>query len=1206
MAPHSDAWDVKRSQPASGPSIPPRLNVMSFPDDYEEADELSELPSSSTLGSTTQAAYAEKIIRRRSSKACDQCRKSKCKCERVRDSDACKSCIMLGTPCTFLGPSRKRGPPKGYIDAIEARLHQMEALIGIMLGVEAECAALGDCEKCGHERDNTESEENRQGSVEGVLAVLRKDTLAREILKRVDASPYGVRGRNSGGSKVRPHAHLLAQDGSSGGGIDIHSTHPSNEWQDRVASLFLASQSSLPHEPRRALVPSSSSNSISLDDPHPTQDPLIRLSHPLEGHHVRRQRRRVEGDIGTGYALENASGGGESGGYGSGHMVASTDSDSGEDDVVDAVGQLSLNEDEQVRYHGKASGLYLLGINAKAEARNEGGIWRFPKARVWPPLPPSSSHTPMSPSSPVNPLSAVSVGSKQSLNTSTSHLPLASSVSVDSHVESILPDQAMQEHLLELYFTYVHAAFPILHKDTFWEGYRSMQTTPADTPSAMSDHRQPGQADFLTSPVTSLGKRQHISPLLLLSMFAIAARYSPSASPPPSPCPSQSISRPPEQPMWTAGDNFLHFAKTLLDSSYASSLPSTVQALLLLGYRELGIGAMAQAWVYTGMAVRMAQDLGMHRAADGWARVGVGRLFGARALQERRRIWWGCVALDGYVSTYIGRPLAIFERDYDTHMPSVEESDEMEMWAPHPSLPPDTHDHKHRPGVAESIAPVPGRVLSCFTASATLSTILSKIVQSIYAIRYVSSRQAESIHLDGLLNKWYLDLPEHLRFESRYDSAVNPSSSGSGGSGGRGPLPPPPHVLTLHMQYWCTTLLLHRPFIRHIYKLKTETSDDAEARATSDKNYELCVGAANHIASIVSFYRESYCLQRAPVFLCFYVFTAGIMHVTSLSIYPNDPQARMGLGKCMDALQEMEVVWPSAARALELLRGCDPHQSTPSSSPGLYEHHLADTDRQERTKRAAEYAADSEDAYERAHTHTRFHSPLPPGESPTVTASHPYAHMWRATEYENSTSHPELEGSAVQQQSHEFTAHPIPDLQTVNHRNNPNVNTHPSPSPYSSYYSWSPSDGAEESYTSMPFPGTLSTSVLPQTYSTGLIEEKRFPHAILQIGGGGVGEFHRMNEQGHTNGSGQCYEQRVEANDGASGGNGGGPVAGKYPRFWSDYTSFPQMGMAYNAPHVHTSLSVNVDHPTQPAGVYLGGTGQYNGGGGVYDDHRVS
>lgn len=46
------------------------------------------------------------------------------------------------------------------------------------------------------------------------------------------------------------------------------------------------------------------------------------------------------------------------------------------------------------------------------------------------------------------------------------------SAALDSDLASLLPDPAMQEHLLELYFTYVHAAFPILHKGAFWEGYR--------------------------------------------------------------------------------------------------------------------------------------------------------------------------------------------------------------------------------------------------------------------------------------------------------------------------------------------------------------------------------------------------------------------------------------------------------------------------------------------------------------------------------------------------------------------------------------------------------------------------------------------------------------------------------------------------------------------------------------------------------------
>ena len=49
--------------------------------------------------------------------------------------------------------------------------------------------------------------------------------------------------------------------------------------------------------------------------------------------------------------------------------------ESGEDELAIAVGQLSINEDEQVRYHGKASGLHLLGASERDDGRSEGGIW---------------------------------------------------------------------------------------------------------------------------------------------------------------------------------------------------------------------------------------------------------------------------------------------------------------------------------------------------------------------------------------------------------------------------------------------------------------------------------------------------------------------------------------------------------------------------------------------------------------------------------------------------------------------------------------------------------------------------------------------------------------------------------------------------------------------------------------------------------------
>lgn len=156
------------------------------------------------------------------------------------------------------------------------------------------------------------------------------------------------------------------------------------------------------------------------------------------------------------------------------------------------------------------------------------------------------------------------------------------------------------------------------------------------------------------SPASSMGKStdgpQPISSLLLLAMFSIAARYStatglklrrsesPVTKPPAPPATDSAKSTdantepvetnsssnnsdedtddttlalpiPPtgSGQMWAAGDAFLERAKVILDRTYASSRPSTCQALLLMAYREIGIGAMAQSWLFAGMAVRMVR-----------------------------------------------------------------------------------------------------------------------------------------------------------------------------------------------------------------------------------------------------------------------------------------------------------------------------------------------------------------------------------------------------------------------------------------------------------------------------------------------------------------------------------------------------------------------------------------------------------------------
>ncbi|KAF7366374.1 Zn(2)-C6 fungal-type domain-containing protein [Mycena sanguinolenta] len=1050
---------------------------------FSEYDDPDDDEPDTPGGASAGAKGNSKAVRRRSSKACDQCRKSKCKCERPAPGEPCRSCVVLQTECTSLGPSRKRGPPKGYIDAIEARLHQTEALVGIMLAAARSTNKYTIREEGEDEGADDVAKENESDErARELLADLSEDPLARAIPcahrpERVRAcgalsapfvrAPTIFQGAEPGRTGECEREREPRGGGRGAGGnsrlwaltyrAGRVATPRMNGWTASQHTFFAARANDELNLSKIKLKlkikgkfaaaakapsltnhsPSAQTHPIPSRTPSPIRISMIQVqaraqrpaivtalngrddprSSPAStsafgqrgypppssfdseaGTDGRRVRRRVDEGPSYGYGrggrdlgYRDASadyGRGREGGRGRSYSPDGSGSeaeldvdvphsppprfaatsylrsprdwdpnrdhrdrergwdhdrgtDSGRDrglgrgagdrdrvggaeGLAGAVGQLSLNEDKQVRYHGKISGLHLLArrsevvdeegrrgrsqarrapsaarsvvradgdVEVKEEEEGDGeevgknvrGIWRFPKARVWPVAPAVTADD-----------DYVGVGE----------------VDPDG-----LPPRAIQEALLARYFTYVHPSFPVVHKRAVQDAWARGEGPP---------------------------------PLLLLAMFALAARHAP--QPPSSPSSrSPSASPAPSQYMWPAGDAFLFRAKALLDSSYASSRASTCQALLLMGFREIGIGAMAQAWIYIGMAVRMAQDLGMQRDADGWVRAGVrvggqytsggadkdkdkdrgesaakgrgegdrgqerwaegdhdseeekrrkdGKLFGAWDIAERRRIWYACVIMDKYVSTYIGRPLAIFERDFDTSLPSESDAEELEGWAP-PSDSPAT------------AAPRPGHVISCFNASARLAGILSQIVQSIYALRPASSRHAELVVLDGLLEKWHLALPTHLQ----HDPARTIRS---------GVEVPLQQVLTLHMQYWCAVLLLHRPFIRQnvVGHKHSPAPEDGDVRKNTEKSYELCAGAANHITTIATLYSETYTLKHCAVFLCYYIFTASIMHVTSLSAHPTDPQARMGLTKCMDMLKEMEMIWPAAGRALELLRG---------------------------------------------------------------------------------------------------------------------------------------------------------------------------------------------------------------------------------------------------------------------------------------------
>lgn len=813
-------------------------------DSYDDAD-VDGFGDSQPTASTSRSAGSsdksgERHIRRRSSKACDQCRKLKCKCERTGSNIPCRNCVTLNAECTFLGPSRKRGPPKGYIDAIEARLHQTEAVLGIILSLAGGLDG---------------SRGNSDPGASSLIEDLCQDPLAHSILLRVEETPYGSKSRGkpstAAPSKLKPHDYLAT------------SAHPSNEWQDQVISKIQDLRStgvngkSSPIKTSPLLEPSVGGRQRSV----PSVDTSFSSVPGSEDDSPRRVRRKIDSGSDTRQTVSP----GSSNSPLSPHVIpngvsnpnqgraASLDSRTttfseegeceieGEGDLDEAVGQLSLNEDEQVRFHGKASGLHLLAPQERIDGRSEGGIWKFPKARVWPPLPPSDR---------------------------------AHFAKCDGESSMSMPPLDEQEKLLDLYWKYVHTALPIVHKESFLDNFQRG--------SAACNSPRSVESGSSASPIP--GGRDQTPAVLLLSMFSIAARYTDQHG--------SEVS----DAMWPAGDSYFESARATLASTYSTPRIGTCQALLLLGYREVGIGAMAQAWIYMRMAITMAQDLGIHKTAEKWRRTGV-NMFTKAELQERRRIWYACIVMDKYISSYIGRPVAISARDFDTELPSddaMEEHEVLEFQAC-PSA---------SPGRTVTIQ---SHTISCFNAASTLSMILSSIVQCIYAIRPEPTRTSQFHILEEALDNWLLELPEHLRYD--------PAAAKFNGAPAR---LPPPNVLTLHMKYWCTVILLHRPFIKHLSSAKGNRETESKA---SHRSQDICVQAANKITAIVATYTEKFSICKAPVFLSYYVFTASITHVSILTSFPDDPQARLGLNKCMETLRTMDVIWPSAGRAWELLNG---------------------------------------------------------------------------------------------------------------------------------------------------------------------------------------------------------------------------------------------------------------------------------------------
>lgn len=87
---------------------------------------------------------------------------------------------------------------------------------------------------------------------------------------------------------------------------------------------------------------------------------------------------------------------------------------------------------------------------------------------------------------------------------------------------------------------------------------------------------------------------------------------------------------------------------------YGSALESpnltTLQALILLGHREIGHGKTSKGWLFSGMAFKLAHAMGLHLDPTNWKKSDDSRV----EREILRRTYWAAFMADKQLSLYFG------------------------------------------------------------------------------------------------------------------------------------------------------------------------------------------------------------------------------------------------------------------------------------------------------------------------------------------------------------------------------------------------------------------------------------------------------------------------------------------------------------------------------------------------------------------------
>ncbi|KAF9935432.1 hypothetical protein FBU30_000030 [Linnemannia zychae] len=464
-----------------------------------------------------------------------------------------------------------------------------------------------------------------------------------------------------------------------------------------------------------------------------------------------------------------------------------------------------------------------------------------------------------------------------------------------------IPRKDILDHLINLYFDSVYYQFPIIHPGTFMKQYKE-------------------------------GK---VPPSLLNGICASVARFS----------------NHPDvvtTPAFLAGEPFATNVRSAVIDSIDIPTVSNVQALLFLSMYEYGAARGPRAWMYGGMAIRMALELGLNREDSS----PVFYLKGDWVMREtRRRAFWACFIMDVLSSSSSGRPRMMDERDCEVLLPSEDnawhearpvvtemlQEDEESISASSdgstssnasidpskntlPGESPSDSENNNSRIDSESSQKVP--TLSSFAYLIRILAVLGKVSQYVNRPRTKRSIPpnepgSEFSVINAALDAWLNSVPPRHSYSVENASRVKDKGEGC-------------MIVFMHVIYHTSVVLLHRPILA-----ADKTSFPIDSNFV-ESSVARCAEAASKVSEVLDFVSNQSCPPRVFIssFFAYPVFTTATIHITNA--FASDPviaaRARRNLSTHVKILQTMKSYWAMADKFFYIIRDLYSIQSKISSS----------------------------------------------------------------------------------------------------------------------------------------------------------------------------------------------------------------------------------------------------------------------------------